>query len=227
MRRTALFACMLMFIIDACTLYQPPILASPANTKSQPSKTHPAALTPVFFVPPTTIQPTQEVLPTSLLLPTALLTDTLTPTETTAAKPQPSETQLPTLTPTLPCEVDTATLKLSASVEDLRVGDVVIVKVKVTNDGCVALGLPQYRLYIQSDNPESIFTPDNPEPIVHYLAVGPGQSDFVEFTLTAVIYGQASLTASVSYEVHLGYPGPAYRGSAGTREPLLITIAPR
>ena len=95
---------------------------------------------------------------------------------------------------------------------------------RLNNEGCVALGLPQYRLYVQTDGPESIFTPDHLEPVVHYLAVGSGQSDSVEFDLTAVAGGQATLTASVSYEVHLA--AGAYWGMSGTREPLTITVVP-
>jgi hypothetical protein len=183
-------------------------------------------LTPAGFITPTIEQPTQEAVSTSALFPTASPIDTPTSAETATVEPQLPETQPPTLTPTLACEVDTATLILSTSAENLRVGDTVIVTAKVTNEGCVALGLPQYRLYIQSDTSESIFTPENPEPVVHYLAVGQGQSDLAEFTLTATASGQATLTASVSYEVHLGYPGPAYWGSTSAREPLLITVTP-
>ena len=215
---------MLTLILEACTPTAPSISAPPATTELQPSKTQAAIQSPTFFMAPTIEQATQQVLPTSALLPTALPTDT--PTETATVESQPSEAQAPTLTPTLVCEVDTATLVLSTSGENLKIGDTVIVTAKVTNEGCVALGLPQYRLSIQSDRPEPIFTPDNLEPIVHYLSVGPGQSDFVEFTLTAVNSGQATISATVSYEVHLGYPGPAYWGSTGAGDPLLITVGP-
>jgi hypothetical protein len=112
---------------------------------------------------------------------------------------------------------------LSASAESLKVGDTVKVTVRVNNEGCVALGLPQYRLYVQTDAPE-IFTSDKLEPVVHYLAVGSGQSDSAEFDLTAVGGGQATLTASVSYEVHLAVR--AYWGMSSTREPLTITVSP-
>lgn len=107
----------------------------------------------------------------------------------------------------------------------MKVGDSVIVTVTLNNRGCTALGLPQYRLYIQSDGPESVLAPGNPEPITHNLGVAPEQSDVAEFDLQAVADGQAILTASVSFEVHLGYPGPAYWGGS-SGESLLITVAP-
>jgi hypothetical protein len=139
---------------------------------------------------------------------------------------QPSETASLTPTATLTCESETASVVLSAAAENANVGDAVKVTVTVNNEGCLTLGLPQYRLYIQSDGAQSILLPDPPEPIVHYLGVAPGQSDFTEFVLTAAAAGQATLTATVSYEVHLGYPGPAYWGMTGSDRPLMIMVAP-
>src|SRR6266542_2231523 len=74
----------------------------------------------------------------------------------------PTAISPPTLTATLSCERDTASVLLSESAESLKVGDIVKITVTVNNEGCVALGLPQYRLYIQSDKPESILNPDHP-----------------------------------------------------------------
>ena len=53
----------------------------------------------------------------------------------------------------LACERETASVLLSAFTESFKVGEAVKVTVTVNNEGCVALGLPQYRLYIQSDEP--------------------------------------------------------------------------
>lgn len=85
--------------------------------------------------------------------------------------------------------------------------------------------MPQYRLEIQSEGAEAVFTPGSPDPIIHYLAVEPGQSDTAEFELQAAAAGRATLTVLVSFEVHIGYPGPAYWGGS-TSEPLVITVAP-
>jgi hypothetical protein len=123
------------------------------------------------------------------------------------------------------CKTHTAGLTLSASAATLKVGDVVTVTATLANQGCVALGLPQYRLTIQADRTQPIFEPANPEPVVHSLAVGTGQSDTAQFALRAVGAGQATLNGTASFEVHLGYPGPAYWGGAGAA-PLVITVTP-
>ena len=148
---------------------------------------------------------------------------TNTPTVTSVV--QASATPLSDPTPPLVCDHDTASLVLSTNAKNLKIGDPLKVTATLSNDGCVALGLPQYRLYIQSEETQPIITPAAPEPVVHYLAVSPGQQDSVEFTLTAGASGQATLTVVVSYEVHLGYPGPAYWGGASS-EPLVIPVAP-
>ena len=140
-------------------------------------------------------------------------------------EPLPSETPTSLATPMISCETHSASVVLAASPENLKVGDKVTVSVTLNNSGCAALGLPQYRLTVQSDGPGSILAPENPEPMIHYLAVAPDQSDKAEFDLLAVADGQAIFTASVSFEVHLGYPGPAYWGSS-SGESLLITVAP-
>lgn len=94
----------------------------------------------------------------------------------------------------------------------------------LNNQGCVALGLPQYRLIVQSDRVDAIFAPAIPEPVTHSLAVVPERSDVAEFNLKAVASGQATLTGSVSTEVHLGYPGPAYWGSSAAESLILIVV---
>ena len=114
---------------------------------------------------------------------------------------------------------------LSASATTLQVNDTVTVTTTLINKGCVALGQPQYRLSVQSNQTEPIFDPDSPEPVVHYLAVAPGQSDAVDFVLQAIAPGQATLDGSASFEVHLGYPGPAYWGIVWA-VPLVIDVTP-
>jgi uncharacterized repeat protein (TIGR01451 family) len=123
------------------------------------------------------------------------------------------------------CETHTAALTLSATATTLQVSDTATVTATLMNQGCVALGLPQYRLLIQSDQIDPIFDPDSPEPVVHYLAVAPGQSDAVDFVLQAITPGQATLDSSASFEVHLGYPGPAYWGIVWAA-PLVINVTP-
>ncbi|MBN2004894.1 MAG: hypothetical protein JXA21_16165 [Anaerolineae bacterium] len=191
------------------------------------------------LAPTATVQPTLVSLPTNVLTPTMSPAGTSAPLPATEAAPslspadtpvlapvtEAAEIQTPTLTPTLACETDTASTLLSASAENLKLGDVLKIKVTLNNEGCVALGLPQYRLYIQSNSQESIFTPNTPEAVVHYLSVEPGQSDTVEFDLTAVASGPVTITASASFEVHLEYPTPAYWGYSGSGE-FPITVLP-
>lgn len=48
-------------------------------------------------------------------------------------------------------------------------------------------------------------------------------SDTAEFAMTASAPGSVTLAASVSFEVHIGYPGPAYWGYAAS-PPLTIEV---
>lgn len=121
------------------------------------------------------------------------------------------------------CTAYTASMTLSATATTVKVGDVVTVTATLANQGCVALGLPQYRLAIQPAGAQPPFDPPNPEPVVHNLGVGIGQSDKADFTLRAVAPGQATLSATTSFEVHYGYPGPATWGGAAAA-PLVVNV---
>ena len=116
------------------------------------------------------------------------------------------------------CKSHTASMSISSTATTLHVGDVVTLTVTLNNEGCVALGLPQYRLQVRSQEPGSFLEPSDPEPIVHYMAVDPGQSDAVDFVLRAAEAGRTTLSATASFEVHLGYPGPAYWGARSLAE---------
>jgi hypothetical protein len=123
------------------------------------------------------------------------------------------------------CQWHTVYMTISATATTLEVGEAVTVTATLFNRGCIGLGLLQYRLYVQSDEPQPIFDPNDPEPVVHYLGIMPGQSDAAEFVLRAVESGQAALRATVSFEAHLDYPGPSYWGFSSTG-PLTITVTP-
>ncbi|MCP4537482.1 MAG: DUF11 domain-containing protein [Chloroflexi bacterium] len=123
------------------------------------------------------------------------------------------------------CQSHTAFMTISSTVTTLAVGDVVTVTTVLFNRGCTDLGMPQYGLSVRSDGPEPIFDLSNPALVVHYLGVGLGQSDAAEFVLQAVRPGQATVHATTSFEVHLGYPGPAYWDGSGSG-PLVITVTP-
>jgi hypothetical protein len=117
-------------------------------------------------------------------------------------------------------------MMLVASDTTLEVGEAITVTVTLSNEGCLTLGIPQYRLIIESTEERSVFDPGKPEPVVHSLGVSPGQSDMAEFVLRAVEPGQVTFTASASFEVHLDYPGPAYWGASNTKEPLVVIVKP-
>ena len=124
-----------------------------------------------------------------------------------------------------PCKTHTASLVASAAgaATVLKVGETLTVTVTLNNTGCVSLGLPQYRLYMDSGELGSVLAPDPVEPVAHSLGVGPGRSDDAEFVLRAVRAGQVAIRPFASFEVHLGYPGPAYWGAA-TGGSLTVTV---
>ena len=124
------------------------------------------------------------------------------------------------------CKSHTASTSISSTATTLHVGDVVTVTVTLNNEGCVELGLPQYRLQVRSQEPGSFLEPSDPEPIVHSLGVEPGESDTADFVLRGAEAGRATLSATASFEVHLGYPGPAYWGASGSERALEIVILP-
>jgi hypothetical protein len=131
-------------------------------------------------------------------------------------------TPLTTEMPEPECGMHTAAMSLKATDTQLYVGDVLTVTAMLVNQGCGKLGLPQYSLYAETGQEGPLFA-DIPEPVVHYLAIAPGQSDTAEFALRASRAGRAVLMASVSFEFHGGYPGPAHWASASS-EPLQITV---
>jgi uncharacterized repeat protein (TIGR01451 family) len=121
------------------------------------------------------------------------------------------------------CNSHTAYMTISATDTTVEVGELVTVTTTLFNRGCTLMGIPYYRLYVESEEPEPIFDPSHPEPVSHELGIGRGQSDTAEFVLKAVRPGQATLRGTASFEVHLGYPGPAYWGYSVTG-PLMVTV---
>jgi hypothetical protein len=121
------------------------------------------------------------------------------------------------------CRGHSASLSISGTAAAVQVGEHLTVQVALSNTGCVALGLPQYRLYVETGGLGRVLSPERPEPVIHSLAVQPGESDGAEFVLQAVAAGKATITASASFEVHLDYPGPAYWGMSNSG-PLVVTV---
>ena len=123
------------------------------------------------------------------------------------------------------CTQHAASLGISASRPELRLGETLTITLTLANTGCALLGLPKYTLMTGSDPSNILFEPANPEPVLHSLGIDPGGSDSAAFPLRAVKAGEAALSGTVSFEVHLGYPGPAYLATASSG-PLVISIIP-
>lgn len=161
---------------------------------------------------------TENPLPPATELPPALTPPPQQPSFTPMGDdpvPQPAPIQT--------CPAEDSKMELSAPKTALKVGETIVVKIVIKNTGCVSLGMPQYRLAILNGEGKAIFSPDKPEPVTHYLAVAPGASDEVTFTLQAVHLGKATLSAMASFEVHMGYPGPAHWGTGGSNQ-LVIQV---
>ncbi len=126
--------------------------------------------------------------------------------------------------PPLPlCDTHTVGMTLTTSSLTPNVGEHLLVTVTLGNEGCGMIGLPQYRLSLTQ--PARTLAPETPEAITHYIGLNPGETDIVTFTLDTIGVGTVSLNAAASFEVHLGYPGPAYWAAAATG-PLTVTIPP-
>ncbi len=188
--------------------------------------------TPKPYIPGGTLTPTPtpwQPGPTGTPTPTPTPwhrgpTNTPTPTPTPWER-GPTHTPTPTLpSPTPSCETHTATVTIDSDVQRLQVGDEVTITVVLSNEGCADMGMPKYYLSVSTDSTSPVLYPINPEPIVRYIGISPGESNSQDFILDAVGTGTASLSATVTFEVHLGYPGPAYWDSEVTEKPLMIFV---
>jgi hypothetical protein len=106
---------------------------------------------------------------------------------------------------------------LVASASEVRVGEILTVTVTLSNEGCALIGLPKYYLRVDSRGGNSVLDPSDPEPLAHSVSLREGRTHSMAFLLQAVGIGRADLSASATYEVHLGYPGPAYWGASASR----------
>jgi hypothetical protein len=151
----------------------------------------------------------------------------------TQASPATDTPVAEAVTSQTPCQTHQESLQVSASSSEIAAGEPVTLTISLQNEGCLALGLPQYRLYIEPVPVQPlpgepilagpIFEPANPAPVVHSLAVPPGGSDTAEFVLLTLRPGSARISAMASFEIHLGYPGPAFWASAAS-SPVLVRV---
>jgi hypothetical protein len=124
------------------------------------------------------------------------------------------------------CYTDTTRFEMSTVPAAIQAGDTVTVTATLINTGCAPVGLPKYTLTLGASSSGAVLSPAEPEPVIHYLGISPqGGVDQAEFLLQATGPGEAILTCTVSFEVHLGYPGPAYWGGNAAK-PLKITVFP-
>lgn len=218
-------ACSALRLVRAALRHALPVVGSLALLAASCGPVQPLPAISATSTPVPGLLATETPTPTIASTLARAATDMPTPTPTATIEPSPTGTPTLTPSPTPACETHMASMVVVPSAQTLKVSDALTVAVRLSNEGCVQLGLPQYRLYIRTGDVGAILAPDRPEPVVHYLAVAPGKSDSVEFDLTAVASGQAALNATASFEVHLGYPGPAYWGMASSQV-ITITVAP-
>jgi hypothetical protein len=125
-------------------------------------------------------------------------------------------------TPALPakqtpeCDTYQAELQLIPSASSLQIGETIILTATLSSSGCAMLGLPKYSLILEESDP-GVLEPELIEPVLHYLGLNDGQRDTALFALHAAAQGSATIQAMVSFEVHLGYPGPAYWATAASQ----------
>lgn len=132
--------------------------------------------------------------------------------------------QADVIPPPLPtCDTHTVGMTLTTSSLAPNVGEHLLVTVTLGNEGCGMIGLPKYDLTLLQA--PYILAPETPDAVTHYLGLNPGETDTVTFTLHTLGVGAASMSASASFEVHLGYPGPAYWSAAATG-PVTVTVPP-
>jgi hypothetical protein len=127
-------------------------------------------------------------------------------------------------TPKPECETNTASLSLSVTHAHLYPGDFLTVTARLCNEGCGTLGLTRYSLQVESAGEQSLF-PVTPKSVIHHVGIAPGQSDTIEFVLSAGRPGRSVLTALAGFEFHSGYPGPASWVSESSG-PLNVTVMP-
>ena len=126
---------------------------------------------------------------------------------------------VPQATPT--CTTHTTGMTLTTSSTTLEVGDRIVVTATLANEGCAQVVQPEYWLTLVQS--AYVLGPDPPTSVTHYLALEPGETDTVTFSLQTIGVGEVTLQTSASFEVHLGYPGPAYWAYDSTM-PISVSI---
>ena len=127
-------------------------------------------------------------------------------TATATESPTPTETPFPT------CNQSTD-MAVVLSNPAPQLGDRITITAVLTNTGDCLMGLPLHTLRIDNPNPVAIFWEAGPQ-IYTGGAVYGGQADTADFVVVIANTGVYTVSSYVSFEVHVGYPGPAYWGGA-------------
>lgn len=135
----------------------------------------------------------------------------------------PQLTTTPTATATTFPQCDQrAEMSLALSEASPQLGRRITATVTLTNAGDCSMGLPLYTLRIDNEHAVAAQV-EGDNPVLHSLGIGGGRSDSVAFRLMLLNTGLFTLTANASFEVHVGYPGPAYWSRAATG-PITFTV---
>jgi hypothetical protein len=142
------------------------------------------------------------------------------------ARPTPTTSPTPTQGPTatITCTAHSASLILTSTDATVQTGQTFTVTARLDNLGCGMIGLPLYRLQWEESALGQI-EELSPTEVLHYRGIVYREHDEALFTLRALLPGQVTLSCTVSFEAHLGYPGPAYWSGAGSGA-LLVDILP-
>ncbi|NDJ86811.1 MAG: hypothetical protein GYB66_13070 [Chloroflexi bacterium] len=139
----------------------------------------------------------------------------------------PGPTPKPPSPTPAPEQYDSAVLDLTVEPNPVVVGEEVRFRLTLANHDVYAAGIPKFSL--QGDQMAVLLGtpvagPENDG--VLYGAVAPGESHQVVWTFIARAPGTVTVQGHVSFEVHEGYPGPAYwRGTQSS--PVSLRVVPR
>jgi hypothetical protein len=158
---------------------------------------------------------------TCMLLVILLATSHAATTPVTRTAPLETSTATPTATVMPTCEHSTA-MAIALSDPAPELGQRITATVSLTNTGDCMVGLPLYTLDVANAHPVAVFE-ESENPVLHSRAIYSDEVDSVDFRMLVANTEVFTLTARASFEVHVGYPGPAFWGGASAA-PVTFTV---